>query len=216
MAICRKLHQIWCGPKPIPARELGWCKEMKRMNPDFDVRLYGNEILERYKDDPYAKELISRGEPWAFVCDRLRCLLLKEEGGIWLDPDCQPMRPLNRLDHIWNDERVTFVHSMRDPYRSNVHLHRGVTLADNTFLASAPNSRMINRVLEAWTPQSARIDGHATGCQILRYTDYDVVNLHFRYFYAEEASPETIVLHDKGNLGSWMAEQKARKERMVA
>lgn len=214
--IPKRIHQIWCGPQPIPARELAWCKQMKEMNPDFVVSLYGNEIFERYGDDPYVKELISRNEPWAFVTDRLRCLLLRDEGGIWLDPDCQPMRPLSRLDHIWNDERIAFVHSMRDPLRTNVHLHRGITLADNTFLASAPNGRMINRVLEAWTPQSIVIDGHSTGVQILKYTDYDVCCLNYRYFYDLQVTPDCLVLHDGHNAATWVAEHKARKERMVA
>lgn len=209
----RTIFQGWIGPKPMPERERAWCAEMKRLNPDFRHVVFGNEIMEKYGQDPYVKELLSRGEPMAFVCDRLRCLLLRDEGGIWLDPDCQPMRPLNRLDHIWNDERITFVHSVRDPLRSNVHLHRGITLADNTFLASAPNSRMINRVLEAWTPQSVVIDGHGIGVAILQYIDYDVCCLNYRYIYSLKATPESLVLHDSTNLGSWVAENKARKER---
>lgn len=209
------VHQIWVGPKPIPLREAEWCKQMKAMNPDFVVRLYGNEILERYKNDPYVSELASRGEPWAFITDRLRCLLLRDEGGIWLDPDCQPIRPLNRLNHIWNAEHLTFVHSLRDPLRTNVHLHRGITLADNTFLASAPNGRMINRILEAWTPQSVVIDGHSTGVAILKYIDYDVCCLNFRYFYDLQQTPDTICLHDGHNAASWVAQHKARKEGRV-
>lgn len=212
------IHQAFIG-KPIPEREAGWCAQMKSLNSDFDVRLYENDVLERYKDDPYVKELMSRGEPLAFVVDRIRVLLLRDEGGIWLDPDCQPVRPLNKLDHVWNNPTTTFVSSFRDPLRSNVHLHRGITLADNTFLASAKNSRIVNRILEAWTPQSVIIDGHSTGVKILQYTDHDVCWLHYKYFYSLVNEPEVICLHDAHNLRSWVEHNEQRKknlERKVA
>lgn len=195
----------------MPEREVAWCAQMKQMNPEFEYRCFGNEIMEQYGQDPYVREMMSRGEPLAFVTDRLRCLILRDQGGIWLDPDCQPVRPLNRLNHVWADPRITFVHSVRDPQRQNVHLHRGITLVDDTFLASAPGSRMINRVLEVWAPSCVRVDGHGIGVQILKYTDADTCNLNYRYFYALKSEPETLVLHDATNLASWCDEHKQRK-----
>lgn len=202
--IPRILWQGWIGEKPIPEREAKWCAEMKRMNPDFRHVLFGNEILERYGRDAYVMELMSRGEPKAFVMDRLRCLLLRDEGGIWLDPDCQPVRPLKRLDAIWNDSRITFAHGFRPPLRKDVHLHRGITFADNTFLASAPNSRIINRVLEAWTQSRPVVNGHDIGVQVLTYIDSDVCSLNYEYFYDLKAGPNALVLHDAHNLASWV------------
>jgi hypothetical protein len=212
--IPRILHQAWVGPKPIPEREAQWCAEMKRMNPDWECRLHGNEVLERYQDDPYVKELISQGQPWAFVCDRIRCLLLRDDGGVWLDPDCRPIRPLSRLkDNLWDIPKVHFVFALRNPMRTGVQLHRGITLADNTFLASIPSSRMIERVLEAWTPQSIVVDGHLIGVQILSYIDTDVRVLNYRYFYDLEQTltPDAIVSHDSHNGGTWMKEISDRK-----
>lgn len=196
------IHQAWVGPKPIPDREAAWCAEMKRMNPDFDVRLYDNRVLETYGQDPYVKDLIDRQQPWAFVSDRIRCLLLRDHGGIWLDCDCQPLRPLSTLNHVW-DSPATFVYGFRSPHRQGVALHRGVSLVDNTFLASAPNSRMANRLLELWTPKAFQIDGHAIGVQILSYADLDCTALNYRYFYALKPEPESVVLHDAHNLYTW-------------
>lgn len=189
---------------------------MKKMNPDFDVRLYGNELLDRYADDPYVKSLISLQEPWAFVLDRIRCLLLRDEGGIWLDPDCQPVKPLKRLNYLWEMEHITFAHGFRSPYRKDVALHRGVTLLDDTFLASSKGSRMINRILEAWHPQRPVVDGHGIGCQIMQYTDADVCSLNYRYFYSTAVEPETLVMHDAHNLGSWCIQQKQKSLQKVA
>lgn len=215
--IPRKIHQAWVGNKPIPEREAAWCAEMKRMNQgSFDVKMHGNELLERYSSDPYVAELVSKGEAWAFVCDRLRCLLLRDEGGIWLDPDCQPIRPLKALDHIWNDSKVQFVTSFRHPLRPGVALHRGVTLADNTFMASAPGSRDIMRVLEAWTPLRSLVNGHDIGIQVMIYGEYpETAWLPYKYFYDLNPGPDTLVLHDGHNSGSWVKQLKERQHALT-
>lgn len=210
--IPRLVHQCWCGPKPIPEREKTWCAEMKFINPGWDVHFYGNEILDTYASDPYVKALVSLEKPWAFVTDRIRMLLLRDHGGIWLDPDCQPVRPLDSIADVW-DGPATFVAGFRSPDRPDVALHRGVTLLDNTFLASAPNSRMCQRILSLWRPQNVVVDGHATGVEIMRNCHSDVVLLNHRYFYATQMLPESVVLHDAHNLASWVAETKAEQRK---
>lgn len=201
--IPRIIHQAWVGPHQIPDRERHWCAEMKAMNPEFDVRLYGNEILDHYRGDIYLREIIDRGQPWAFVSDRLRVLLLRDHGGIWLDCDCQPIRPLRTLNFVWDAQHVTFSYGMRNPHRPGVALNRGVSLIDNTYLASAPNGRMVNRLLELWTPKSYQVDGHLIGIQIMCYLDIDCAPLNYRYFYALLSEPESVVLHDSHNLYTW-------------
>jgi hypothetical protein len=203
----RILHQIWVGPKPIPEREKAWCAEMRKMNSTWDVRLHGNELLQTYFDDPYVKALQHFGHPWAFVNDRLRMLLLRDHGGVYLDCDCQPIRPLDTLSHVW-DGPATFIAGFRSPDRPAVALHRGVTLLDNTFLASAPNSRMCQRILALWRPQNVVVDGHAVGVEIMRNCHTDVALLNYRYFYSMQETPETVVLHDAQNLSSWVPETR--------
>ena len=215
MSVPRLLHQCWVGPKPIPEREKAWCADMKRMNPTWDVRFYGNEILERYGSDPYVKALMDLKKPWAFVTDRLRMLLLRDDGGCWLDPDSQPVRPLDLLSEVWNGP-ATFIAGFRSPDRPDVALHRGVTLLDNTFLASAPNSRMCQRILSLWRPQNVVVDGHAVGVEILRNCHSDVVLLNHRFFYSTHNLPETICLHDSHNLASWTEQTKAERLQRIA
>lgn len=189
----------------MPPREKAWCEKMRHMNHDFDYVCYGNELLERYGQDPYVKQLLSLGEAWAFIMDRLRALLLLEEGGIWLDPDCDPVRPLRTIDWGWNSP-ATFIYSTRPPHRKDVALHRGVTFADNTFLASAPQSRVMKRVMEAWKPERPRANGHDCGCQVIEYQNldgWDTLALNWRYFYSLANEPTTLCLHDAHNLGSW-------------
>lgn len=194
----------------MPDRERGWCAEMGRINHGWKHNLFGNEILEQYGRDPYVKALIELQKPWAHVCDRIRILLLREHGGVWLDPDCQPIRPLDTIRQVW-DGPHTFVAGFRSPDRPQVALHRGVMLVDNTFLASAPDSRMVRRIMSLWRPESVVIDGHAVGVEIMRNIHTDVAMLNHRYFYGMKAEPETIVLHDPHNLGSWVDQTKSQK-----
>lgn len=202
MSIPRKLFQAWVGSQPIPDRERAWCERMKGMNPTWEHRLYGNELLERYKDDPYVKALITNQEKTAFLMDRLRVLLLRDEGGVWLDADCEPKKPLDTLP-IWDLLHVQFATGMRSPHRKEVALHRGVPIVDNTFLASAPNSHMVRRLLSLWTPQAPVVTGHRCGIAIIEAADHTCALVNYRYFYAEQLFPESIVLHDSHNLGSW-------------
>ncbi len=211
--IPRILHQAWVGPKPLPEREKAWCEEMKKMNPTWDVRFHGNEILSTYEMDPYVRALQHLEKPWAFVTDRLRMLLLRDFGGVWLDPDCQPIRPMDTLS-VWTGP-ATFVAGFRSPDRPQVALHRGVSLIDNTFLASAPNSRMCQRILSLWRPQNVVVDGHAVGVEIIRNCHTDVALLNHRYFYSMQNMPETIVLHDHHNLESWVKETRMAQVKIL-
>jgi hypothetical protein len=210
----RVLHQIWIG-KSVPEREKQWCEQMRQMNPGWTYHLHRDEILQKYGADPYVKALQTLEKPIAFLTDRLRMLVLRDLGGVYLDCDCQPVRPLDTLSNVW-DGPATFVAGFRSPDRPDVALHRGVTLLDNTFLASAPNSRMCQRILSLWRPQNVVVDGHAVGVEIMRNCHADVVLLNHRYFYGTQNSPEAIVLHDAHNLASWVKQAKESQIKMIA
>jgi hypothetical protein len=178
------------------------------MNPTWEHKLFGNEILEKYGQDPYVRALIEAKEAWAFVTDRIRVLLLRDNGGVWLDPDCEPKKPLDTLP-IWDAAHVQFAAGMRSPHRKDVALYRGVALVDNTFLASAANSTMIRRLDSLWVPSATVVTGHRCGIAIMENVDYHVALVNHRYFYGEQLYPESIVLHDSTNLASWLTHAKA-------
>ncbi len=202
MSVPRLLHQIWLGPKPIPPRESQWCADMAKMNPSWHHQLFGDELLTRYAQDPYIRTMLDRQMSKAFVVDRLRILLLRDEGGVYLDADCQPIKPLDSLG-IWDRPDLDFVAGLRSPHRKDVALHRAIPLVDNTFLAAAKGGKLVSRIASLWAPNHIVIDGHETGCAILENADHTTMLLNHRYIYAMEQFPETLVLHDKMNLGSW-------------
>lgn len=201
MSIPRILHSGWIGPAKVPDRERAWCDRMKGMNPNWDYRFATNETMESFSD-PYLKALLDNKEKIAFVMDRLRVLLLQKHGGVWLDADCEPRKPLDTLP-IWDLPHLQFATGMRSPHRKEVALYRGVPIIDNTFLASAPNGHMVRRLLSLWTPQAPVVTGHRCGIAIMEAIDHTCALVNYRYFYAEQPFPESIVMHDCHNLASW-------------
>lgn len=207
--IQRNISQIWCGPSPIPERERVWCAQMAKMNSTWKHTLHGNELFDRFGNDPYIKAMLGKGEKWAFVIDRLRILLLRDEGGVYVDADAEPVKPLDSLP-VWDMPHVDFVAGLRSPSRKDVALHRAVPIVDNTFLASAQGGRVVQHIEALWTPtaitgENHAINGHRVGIAILEHASYDTVLLNFRYIYCETKYPESIILHDSHNLGSWLS-----------
>jgi len=200
--IDRKIHSIWIGPNPLPAREKQWSDRMAIINPTWKYQLHGNELLARYATDPYISAMQTRKAPLAFVADRLRILLLRDEGGVYLDADCQPIRPLDSIS-IWDKPELDFVMGFRSPHRKDVALHRGIALVDNHFMASSKGGRMVNRIASLWAPDHIVINGHDTGICAIENADWTTMFLGQKFFCAMQEFPETIVLHDCHNIGSW-------------
>jgi len=199
--IPRAISQIWIGE--LPSREAEYCRRMEAMNPEFTYKLHREDTLRMYSGDPYIKLLISRNEPMAFVVDRLRVLLLRDEGGIYIDADAEPVKPLSVIKGIFDDPKIDFMTGMRNPWRPGVALHRGVALIDNTVMASAKNGRVVNRLCSLYRPESVVHNGHSHGVEVMRCLDQSVVLLNYRYFYDDSEGSDTILLHDAQNLSSW-------------
>jgi len=92
------IHQIWIGDEPMPEHCVEFIQQMQELNPDYEYRLWGNEIFDEvYKDDVFLKYY--RTDPtlykWAFIADRIRLLLLRDYGGIYVDVDAKPIQSFN-------------------------------------------------------------------------------------------------------------------------
>lgn len=206
--IPRSIFQIWVGENmPMAYRE--WCARMKRMNPDFEYRLWRNDILDHYADDPFVAWMIATNERSAFLVDRLRVLLLRDFGGIYCDADCYAVRPFRMLDDLWNNPQVEFVAGMRSPDRPHVSLSApGVAFVDNTVLASSKGGVMANRLCALYRSNSRRHTGLSMGREVMRNADPSTVLLGWEFFYAETETPKTILLHDAINAASWLKPNK--------
>lgn len=196
------LWQGWIGPKPPPDDVKRYCADMERMNPDFEYHFFGNEIMDTHGKDPYVRYMMERDEKFAFVMDRLRILVLRDNGGIWIDPDAKPVRPLSTLT-IW-DQDWDFITAHRSPYRSEVQVKRGVSVVDNTIMGSAKNGRVINRLLNLSDSRAPVRKGAEYGWEIMDCSGPDVCWLSPYEFYSMAPHPRAVVLHDDRNLATWI------------
>lgn len=180
--------------------------EGHRMNvrSGWRYKLHRDEILDRYAADPYIRRLNGMSEKTAFIVDRLRLLLLRDEGGWWFDSDCRWIKPASALNRIC-DSNADFVTGIRNPWRPHVHPVRGVALVDNTVMGSVKGGRMVKQLLGLYTAEQPKQTGQSVGAYVLANADESTVLLNFRYFYADESKlyPESIVSHDSTNAGTW-------------
>lgn len=203
MSIERTIHQIWLGPK-MPENYRLWCRKMQQINPDWNYRLWREDVLDRYADDPYVAWMKETGERTAFLVDRLRVLLLRDDGGLYCDADCFPVQSFRVLDEVWDDPRIEFVAGMRSPDRRHVSLNTpGLALVDNTFFASAKGGKMAHRLCNLYQANSRKHTGFSMGKEILRNASPSTLLLGYKYFYAETPNPEMILSHDSHNAYSW-------------
>ena len=93
--IPKKIHYCWFGGKPKSGLYRRCIESWKRLCPDYEI-IEWNEVnfdLGRY---PYLQWCYDRGK-WAFISDFARLIILKEQGGIYLDTDVELLRPLDGL-----------------------------------------------------------------------------------------------------------------------
>jgi hypothetical protein len=182
---------------------------MKKINSDYEYKLWGNEIFELYKDDKYLQSYLIKPKlyKWAFICDRIRLLLLRDYGGIYCDVDAKPIQSFNVVRDSLSSMH-TFFSGMKSSQKNN-------TLIDCTVYGSAPHSRIIYECLNTYT----RLNW-ANGCKmfsdrIIKKMDTDVALFGYEYFYDNKITDKTIILHDieETRLFSWInnPEQKLKK-----
>ena len=81
------IHQIWVGNE-IPEDILENTKQIQELNPEFEYRLYRNEIVYEFNMENIKFTKI------AFLVDILRLKILQKYGGIYIDCDVIPQKPL--------------------------------------------------------------------------------------------------------------------------
>jgi len=201
------IHQLWVGDNEMPEHCQQFVKRMSLVNPGYEHKVWGNEVFtDLYKDDPFLQEYIKHPEiyKWAFICDRIRLLLLRDYGGIYCDVDCNPIQSFDLVRDRLNPNH-TFFSGMKPSQDNN-------TLVDCTIYGSAPNSRIINVCLETYTDIY-----WANGCrmfsdEIIKYCDSDVALFGYEYFYDDKVTDKTVVLHDVEDtrLFSWIENEIQR------
>lgn len=205
MKLPKIIHQIWIGPDPIPEECKMLAYKMQEMHPDWEYKLWDNEAVfeGQFKDDPYLKDWkdkISSDyllQP-AFISDRVRLLILKAIGGIYVDMDALAIKPFDTLLDKLNDNITFFAGASHGP--SNEY---GIVepIIDVTVLGAVPNCRIINKLLSS---NDFPMSGLHISRDLFKYLDFDMAIFGKDYFYSDKDITEnTIIIHEPIRLLSW-------------
>ena len=201
------IHQIWIGPKPLPDQYKEFSQKMIEMHPDWEYHLWGNEIFTGiYKEDKFLQNYIK--DPvlykWAYISDRVRLLLLRDFGGVYVDVDAKPIRPFDIILDKCSDEHTFFAGIKRVKFRDDSNEEKYGWIVDCTVYGSAKNSRTINLALKTYNNINWANGGAIFSEAILNNIDVDMLILNKKYFYSNKINSKTIVLHDVDHrLSSW-------------
>ena len=138
------IHQLWIGDKPIPDYIKKFTDEMPVINQGYGHRLWGNEVFDHYSDDEFLKSYMKSPDiyRWAFICDRIRCLLLDEFGGIYCDSDCKPIQSFDLILNKLNED-ITFFTGLKPTQNNNreqLIVRQSMVKASCDFHAHRPTS----------------------------------------------------------------------------
>ena len=208
------IHQIWIGEE-IPKKFKEFTQKMKNMHVPLGYmhNVWGNEIWEMYKDDPYIASYAKGTYPLAYVTDRFRMLLLRDYGGIAVDPDCEIIRSFDTiLDRL--SENITYFAGAREEIDGGALFECGIQ-------GSTPNSRVVKELLTVWENLNYAYGGNATSNKLITILDTDVALLNYQHFFTYVVTDKTILLHEAHTLDSWRDKEdkdhkQARRQRTQA
>ena len=109
----------------------------KKLNPDYDVRLYDNDdcivFLKTYYKDPIYVDIFNYIKDGPIKADYWRVCLLNKFGGVYSDIDVKPIVPINEF----MEEDVTFLTclSHHTLFKNNVNPHLIISTANLSGLA---------------------------------------------------------------------------------
>lgn len=151
MAIPKVMHRIWFGPRPMPDLYVQFGKEWLELNPGWVMWDWGYDDLFLLQNQP---EFDSCGVTWTpgrgdakeatmiqvTQADIAAYEILYNEGGLYLNCDMKPIRP---LPADFCDRDILLAYEL-DGW-----------LVSNAFMAAAPEHPLIGAVIEA-IPESVR------------------------------------------------------------
>jgi mannosyltransferase OCH1-like enzyme len=183
-------HQIWLGG-PMPQRFGAWRFDLMAHNPNLRHELWNEERVSvlGVAVDRLRQEFGS----WASVSNFLRLLILQKYGGIYLDSDFEPLKPLDPL------------FDMGDCLAAEQDGGR----ICNAFMAATPNHPWINWQLANRAKYDQR--DAASGVYLATDAPRDGLTLmpqHWVFPFMYDAPPERRVPHAESVLvhhwdGSW-------------
>lgn len=103
--IPKKIHYVWFGGSEKPPETVAFIRGWRSLMPDHEV-IEWNESNINVSSHPYMQRMYNEGK-FAFASDYARLMILRYEGGIYLDTDVElkkSLDPFNTETCFWSFE----------------------------------------------------------------------------------------------------------------
>lgn len=152
MAIPRIIHQTWKS-NDLPPSLARFASRWQELHPQYEYRLWTDAQNDAFvkSEFPEYYGLYRSFSREIFRADLARCLYLWRFGGVYVDLDVEPLRPVDAFlashgDCVLGAEPAAHAHKRRGK----------AVLACNAFMASAPGHPFWRRMLEEMARRAAR------------------------------------------------------------
>lgn len=92
--IPRILHRVWLGDAPVPVEHERYWEAFAALNPGWELRTWRDEALELFG---IGELLRRRARSLAELANLTRYEVLRRHGGVYVDTDVEPLRPLDEI-----------------------------------------------------------------------------------------------------------------------
>ncbi|MBS5111743.1 MAG: hypothetical protein KHZ15_03540 [Coprobacillus cateniformis] len=99
--IPKKIHLIWVGRNPYSEIVKKCIASWEKYCPDYEIKIWNEDNFD-INSNLFVKEAYDN-KKWAFVSDYIRLYALYNEGGVYIDSDCELFR---NIDDILENEHV--------------------------------------------------------------------------------------------------------------
>ncbi len=164
LLIPKVFHQIWLGPKPVPDQFQQWADRWLQLNPGWKMEWWTDHHL----PDITNRQQFDAADKMAAKSDILRYEICSRYGGIYVDSDLEPHRPieplLNGVNAFYGDERpntpcnAILGCAPNDPFFHHLVQQLPASFAGPGDIVDKTGPRFLKRELDAFLGNDASVD----------------------------------------------------------
>ena len=183
-SIPKIIHQIWIGPKPIPAQYKTFMEGWRRQYPEWEHRLWTDSEVAGLKLK--SADLIAGNTCLGQKTDLLRVEILDQFGGLYVDTDYESLKSLNEVHETYD-----FYGTLRALpllYLASPKLYPGPLIVCNSMIGSRPG----HPILSAYLGKVRDIAAHPEYFKLSLLESYNAARLKFSKAQVQRIKETTI------------------------